>query len=959
MAFGFRRFILGCVFIAVVFPGFYSWAQQGPSLFPEVLTAPRHAGKPDPRWRRFDWKFIDRSSAGAPYRFYFYPSEEWAARFTIPRIDDQVARLVERFGEPTRERFSYLLFTSLEEFRQANIFFVEEGVRGITSTEEATMVVPYTGDPSEFDHVSLHEMVHQFQTQIARRRAGGDSLKALAAIPLWFIEGMAEFESLGGMDAESRMYLRDLVENPNPRQRHVMPDFFESGPRSFVFTYKVGQAKIHFLESRFGDKTSHRILTGLLESLGVRSIQTIAQAVTAKTPEEIEAMWRQYVEETYAREATVFTQTAKNLEEVPEAGEDLDLFAVSPDGSTIAIREIDPLTGVTSINLMRSGGGKKLQVARDRREDALSLYFMDTASLAISNDRVVYFVQTPDGAQLEWKTYGNDSGRVRSGRSIRVSLERHDIRRAGVPAIHPDGKLVAFAGLNSDGRENIHLLDIETGAVRRITEGASAWRSLSWFRRGERVVLLGSSNRISPARFDLFTVDPDTAEVQLFHSSGASLQGAEGGEVVVFQSMASGSQQIHRLSGHTEVRLTGLATSVSRPALRGETLYFLGFRSGRNRLYRMPMSQSANVVVPVAEPLESASAWIPKLAEISAEDAQSYQPFRVEGFRVDQLGAFLSGNTSGIVLQVSDLMRDYQGSALLISPDNPDYNLISTQLTSRRGRSSWSAGLFRSTQPRLDNVIFNNGRRRVYRHSEWGVLGAWQYPVTIFSAVGIGGRVASVRRSQYSDVDLADEWERQIGGSEWLVSPAIWYGRDRILYEPFTGPIQGTSLLLEAATGYFPDTRRRDTRYRLDLAAYQRLFRTRTVLALQALAGASFGDVTRDPFFIWSDDIMRAYVFGDRRLIGNFVAVAKAELRFPVGTLFGFPNLRGVAAFDYGTIAREWDEAEESLASSWSYGGILSLPPIALEFVQSHPIETAPGPVSSRVLHFRLRYLYE
>jgi hypothetical protein len=267
--------------------------------------------------------------------------------------------------------------------------------------------------------------------------------------------------------------------------------------------------------------------------------------------------------------------------------------------------------------------------------------------------------------------------------------------------------------------------------------------------------------------------------------------------------------------------------------------------------------------------------------------------------------------------------------------------------------------VFRSTQPRLDNVVFNEGRNRVYRHSELGLLGSWQYPVTIFSAFGVGGRVASVRRSQYSDPALAEEWERQIGGSEWLVSPSVWYGRDRILYEPFTGPIQGTSLLLEAATGYFPDTRRRDARYRVDLAAYQRLFRTRTVLAFQALAGASFGDVIRDPFFIWSDDIMRAYVFGDRRLIGNFVAIAKAELRFPVGTLFGFPNLRGLGAFDYGTIAREWDEAGENIASSWSYGGILSLPPIALELVQSHPIQTAPGPVSSRVLHFRLRYLFE
>src|SRR5690349_19214147 len=32
---------------------------EGSRLFPQTVVYPRHAGKPDPRWRDFDWRYFD------------------------------------------------------------------------------------------------------------------------------------------------------------------------------------------------------------------------------------------------------------------------------------------------------------------------------------------------------------------------------------------------------------------------------------------------------------------------------------------------------------------------------------------------------------------------------------------------------------------------------------------------------------------------------------------------------------------------------------------------------------------------------------------------------------------------------------------------------------------------------------------------------------------------------------
>ena len=127
---------------------------EGSRLFPGSLVYPRHAGKPDPRWRTFDWSYADLNLSDAPLRLYFYNEESWAAQYVVPELRAEIQELRTIFNYIPKQRFTYLLFSSHRDFAQTNVFNISEEVQGVTSTQEATMAIPYWGQRETYRHIS-------------------------------------------------------------------------------------------------------------------------------------------------------------------------------------------------------------------------------------------------------------------------------------------------------------------------------------------------------------------------------------------------------------------------------------------------------------------------------------------------------------------------------------------------------------------------------------------------------------------------------------------------------------------------------------------------------------------------------------------------------------------------------------------------------------------------------------
>src|SRR5437879_13598518 len=109
-------------------------------------------------------------------------------------------------------------------------------------------------------------MVHQFQYDEISRGHIGSGVQTLvnANLPGWFMEGMAEYLSIGPIDPLTSMWLRDAsLEGPLPTVEAMTYD-----PR--IFPYRFGHALLAHLGEKWGDAAIGPSLQPAVRSGGER-----------------------------------------------------------------------------------------------------------------------------------------------------------------------------------------------------------------------------------------------------------------------------------------------------------------------------------------------------------------------------------------------------------------------------------------------------------------------------------------------------------------------------------------------------------------------------------------------------------------------------------------------------------------------------------------------------------------
>ncbi len=107
-----------------------------------------------------------------------------------------------------------ILYADHPDFQQTTAIDGEIGVGtgGVTEGLKNRVVMPVMETNQTTRHVLGHELVHAFQYHML---LGSDSsgLGNINNLPLWMIEGMAEYLSLGKRDAYTAMWMRDAYLN--------------------------------------------------------------------------------------------------------------------------------------------------------------------------------------------------------------------------------------------------------------------------------------------------------------------------------------------------------------------------------------------------------------------------------------------------------------------------------------------------------------------------------------------------------------------------------------------------------------------------------------------------------------------------------------------------------------------------------------------------------------------------
>ena len=150
----------------------------------------------------------------------------------------------------------------------------------MTEAFKRRIVLPFAGPLEATDHVIGHELIHAFQYDITGTDVNSNTAGALA-LPLWFIEGMAEYLSIGPVDPHTAMWMRDATR----REKLPAIDDLED-PR--YFPYRYGHALWAFIGGKYGDKAVASLLRAGAVAKGYKEA---FQAVLGVDSKELTALW--------------------------------------------------------------------------------------------------------------------------------------------------------------------------------------------------------------------------------------------------------------------------------------------------------------------------------------------------------------------------------------------------------------------------------------------------------------------------------------------------------------------------------------------------------------------------------------------------------------------------------------------------------------------------------------------
>jgi len=919
-------------------------------VLPSVsLAQGGYFGRNKVQYREFDFKVLKTDH----FDIYYYPEEDEAAKMAARMAERWYTRLSQLLNHELSTRQPLILYASGAHFRQTNAIEGElgEGTGGVTEAYKRRIVLPFAGPIEASDHVLGHELVHAFQYDVTGTNVSSGSAGALA-LPLWFIEGMAEYLSIGPVDPHTAMWMREAA------RREKLPDVDDLDNPKY-FPYRYGQALWAFIAGKYGDGS----VGNMLRAAAGRDAgyQTAIEAVLQIDTKELSKQWheaefaafRPIAEATrmpaaFAKPLIVKGKTGGEINVGPE---------LSPDGTkVIYFSEKD----LFSIDLFLADA-RTGEVIRKITNTATNPHFESLSFLTSAGawDHAGKRFVFPGLSKGDPVLTIVDVDQGRTEREIRVS-EVHEIVN---PTWSPDGKQVAFSGLVG-GFNDLFVYDLDKSALRRLTTDAYAEVDPAWSPDGRRIAF--STDRfttnletIQPGQMKLALLDVATGAVTELggFDSAKNIGGqwAADGRSLFFLSDRQGITNIYRLEidGGKTSQLTNMLTGATgitalSPAMSaaGGRLVFSAYEEDNYNIYALDTAEqlagepvidlprNAAVLPPrrdagglVVEALSDPTWGLPASTQVPVPE--DYKPkwgldFAGQpsvGVGVDPFGTYATG---GVSLLFSDMLGNHViGTAAQVTSRFDEFGgtLFYLNRTHR-----WNWGVSVDQIPYVSRGFEAGFVGNTYVEREFRFLqrdqsgtGFLTYPFSRSHRVEFSGGYRRIGQS----FDLTERTFSGITGQQLSEEeidlesfPTLNLGQatTALVFDTSimgaTSPIRGSRYRMEFSqsagsltySGVLADVRT----YLMPLRPY--------TIALRGMYYGRFGESAEDgrlpALFIGYPGLVRGYdsnsfesgECGDAgdgscppfdRLIGSRVAVANAELRFPIWGAFGGDQFYG------------------------------------------------------------------
>ena len=524
-----------------------------------VQVSGQYFGQNKMRYKKLDFKVFDTPH----FNIYYYLENDSMMNWFAKESEVWYELHQQVFQDTFLRKNPIILYNNHPEFQQTTTISGEIGVGtgGVTEAFKQRVVMPVMQINQQTRHVLGHELVHAFQYRVLLEGNDSTRLENIANIPLWMVEGMAEYFSIGKKDAFTSMWMRDAY------ARNDLPSLGQMTTQSNrYFPYRYGQAFWSYVGSTYGDT----VIMPLFIETAKHGYENAIQRVFGYDAQTMSTLWKNSMENTYRDmgKDTTSNPVGQLLLSSKNAGRMNVSPAISPNGKYVAfLSELDLFSIDLFLADAETGAIIRKLGSRLTNGDIDEFSFIESAGTF-----------SPDSRQFAFSVFSEGKNKlmivdVENGKTVTVE-EMAGITEFTNITWAPSGSQVAFSGL-SNGHSDIYTYDLKTKELDQLTDDYYSDFQPSYSRDGQYLVFstdraaLESDSRGVDISMGLAVVDVRTKEIRNIPvfpgANNLNPHFSSSGEDIYFLSNSDGFRNLYRIviaSGEVE-RMTDFFTGIS------------------------------------------------------------------------------------------------------------------------------------------------------------------------------------------------------------------------------------------------------------------------------------------------------------------------------------------------------------------------------------------------------------
>ncbi|MBB2144775.1 tolB protein precursor [Pedobacter sp. LMG 31464] len=686
-----------------------------------ISVQAQYFGQNKVRYKNEDFKVLQTPH----FDIYYYIKNEKLLKNFAQDAETWYKMHQEVFRDTFLTKNPIILYNNHPDFQQTTALNGEIGVGtgGVTEALKNRVIMPVMDLKSQTRHVLGHELVHAFQYHLLLEK-DSISLENVGNTPLWMVEGMAEYLSVGKKDAFTSMWMRDALLNRD------IPSLKDLTNSNKYFPYRYGQAFWTFVGSLYGDTT----IVPLFKATARYGYENGIKYTFGYDDKTLSGLWKNSIEEHYRpllkADSSQIKISGTKIIDNKNAGNMNVAPAISPDGKYLAFLSEKDLFGI-DLFLADAKTGKILrklssQVANSHIDD---YNFIESAG-----------AWSPDSKKFAFSIFSKGKNQmlvidVTNGTTL-FQTDMGKVEQFGNLTWSPDGKEIAFSGM-VEGQSDIFSYNMNTKEVAQLTNDDFSDYAPNFSPDGKKIVFSsdraaiasGNINAVNPINLTVYDISTKSlTNIPVFPgANNLNAQFSGDSKRIFFLSNRDGFRNLYEytLSDNTVKQLTDYFTGISgitefSPAItvsRNDDIVYSYYRYQRYTLYNSPLSnfkakpvnaQEVNFDAAILPPMENVGVNIVNSNlgnfdrfEKVITDSMKVVPYRPK-FRLDYLAnsgvgvsssRFGTGVQGGIIGMFSDILGRNQIIAnLSINGEIYDFGGLVGYINQEH-RINWGVGL--------------------------------------------------------------------------------------------------------------------------------------------------------------------------------------------------------------------------------------------------------------------------